>query len=193
MHYILDDSGYIEEISSHLIECNEKTCTPYTGAIPEGYDSLDDWLLNANIQAYKLDDDGNLIFDEARDNFLKLQWELEEERAKMKKIPIELETDGVSSYECYYIPAIEMVFCSFYVTGKTFATGTRHIIATIPEGYRPNRRTALAMDGLQDSASATKASVSTAGEIGFTTSAAKESGDDLYIAGCWTITEEEGA
>lgn len=121
-------------------------------------------------------------------------FEVQQIQTSIARVPVTLETNGVSSYECYYIPAIEMVFCSFYVTGKTFATGTRHIIATIPEGYRPNRRTALAMDGLQDLASIAKASVSTAGEIGFTTSAAKESGDDLYIAGCWTITmEEEGA
>lgn len=66
MRYILDDLGYIEEISfGGYIECNNKTCTEYTGAIPEGYDSLIDWVEKANIRAYKLVD-GNLVFDETR-------------------------------------------------------------------------------------------------------------------------------
>lgn len=67
MRYILDDLGYIETVSSHLVECNNKGCTAYTGAIPEGYETLEEWACNANIRAYKLDADGNLIFDADRD------------------------------------------------------------------------------------------------------------------------------
>ncbi|MBO5843440.1 MAG: hypothetical protein J6Q96_01070 [Bacteroidales bacterium] len=79
MFYILDDLGYIEETSSHYIERDEKTCTEYTGTIPEGYDSLEEWALYANIRAYKLDTNRNLIFDEIRDA------ELQEEYATTAK------------------------------------------------------------------------------------------------------------
>lgn len=103
------------------------------------------------------------------------------------RVPVILETNGVSSYECYYIPATGMIWCSLYITGKAFTTGTRHVVATAPEAYRPSRRVALAMDGLQDYASATKSSISSSGEIGFTTSVAKEAADDLYISGFWFI------
>jgi hypothetical protein len=75
MYYILDDLGYIEEVSSHYIERDNKTCFEYTGAIPEGYETLDDWVLNANIRAYKLDGKGNLIFDADRDAALQAEWE----------------------------------------------------------------------------------------------------------------------
>lgn len=74
MFYILDDLGYIEEVSTHYIERDSKTCTEYTGAIPEGYETLDNWVLNANIRAYKLDADGNLIFDEIRDAELQKEY-----------------------------------------------------------------------------------------------------------------------
>lgn len=86
MYYILDEDGYIEAVSSHFIECFNKTCTEYKGTIPEGYETLDDWILNANIRAYKLDDDENLIFDEARAAFLELELELEEKRRRENEI-----------------------------------------------------------------------------------------------------------
>ena len=67
MRYILDDLGYIEEISfGGYIECNNKTCTEYTGEVPEGYDSLIDWVEKANIRAYYLLD-GNLTYDADKD------------------------------------------------------------------------------------------------------------------------------
>jgi hypothetical protein len=77
MFYILDELGYIEEVSTHYIERDNKTCTEYAGAIPEGYETLDDWVLNANIRAYKLDADGNLIFDADRDAALQEEYNTE--------------------------------------------------------------------------------------------------------------------
>lgn len=74
MFYILDNLGYIEATSSHYIECDNKTCTEYKGAIPDGYDSLDDWVLNANIRAYKIDTSGNLAFDSAREAALQEEY-----------------------------------------------------------------------------------------------------------------------
>lgn len=79
MFYILDDLGYIEEVSTHYIERDNKTCTEYAGAIPEEFETYDDWALNANIRAYKLDADGNLIFDADRDAALQEEFNVEDD------------------------------------------------------------------------------------------------------------------
>jgi hypothetical protein len=73
MFYILDELSYIEEVSTHYIERDNKTCTEYTGAIPEGYETLDDWVLNANIRAYKIVSN-NLIYDADRAAALENEW-----------------------------------------------------------------------------------------------------------------------
>ena len=75
MRYILNDSGYIEAVSfNNLLECQNKTCTEYTGTIPTGYESLAEWSENANINAYKIVD-GNLIYDSNEDTRLQALWE----------------------------------------------------------------------------------------------------------------------
>jgi hypothetical protein len=74
MFYILDELSYIEEVSTHYIERDNKTCTEYTGAIPEGYETYDEWALNANIRAYKLDANGNLMFDADRNAALQEEY-----------------------------------------------------------------------------------------------------------------------
>ena len=89
MRYILDDLGYIEEVSSNLMNCNDKECTAYSGTIPEGYETLEDWVLNANIRAYKLDADGNLIFDEARDAELQEEYKDDSYFCKLNKYSTE--------------------------------------------------------------------------------------------------------
>lgn len=74
MRYILNDSGYIEAISFGCsIECKDKTCTEYTGSIPEGYETLAIWSETANINAYKIVD-GNLTYDSTEDTRLKTLW-----------------------------------------------------------------------------------------------------------------------
>lgn len=74
MRYILDDLGYIEAVSCTFIECNNKGCTEYTGAIPEGYESYAQWAEEANIRAYKIVD-GNLTLDTARAAELEAEWQ----------------------------------------------------------------------------------------------------------------------
>lgn len=77
MRYILDNEGYIESIAfGSYIECSEKSCTEYTGNIPEGYKSLCEWADNANIRAYNLVN-GNLTYDSVRDEELQRKWEEE--------------------------------------------------------------------------------------------------------------------
>lgn len=66
MRYILDDRGYVKYCSNNYITCENKTCTPYEGTIPEGYETIEEWVQNANIRAYKVVD-GNLVFDEEED------------------------------------------------------------------------------------------------------------------------------
>ena len=74
MRYILDDEEYI---SSVYFGCYGVNCTEYTGEIPEGYESLEEWVENANIRAYKMVD-GNLVYDAAKDYELQLIFEKEQ-------------------------------------------------------------------------------------------------------------------
>ena len=75
MRYILNDSGYIETVSFvYQVECNNKSCTEYTGSIPTGYGNLEEWNENANINAYKIVD-GNLTYDSDEDARLQKLWE----------------------------------------------------------------------------------------------------------------------
>lgn len=78
MRYILDANGYIDSVSCTPFNCKDKSCKEYTGAIPEGYDSLEDWACNANIRAYTIVD-GNLTFDSAKDAELTALYEQEAE------------------------------------------------------------------------------------------------------------------
>jgi hypothetical protein len=75
MRYILNDEGYIETVSfNYQVECNNKSCTDYTGSVPTGYETLAEWSENANINAYKIVD-GNLTYDSNKDAELQALWE----------------------------------------------------------------------------------------------------------------------
>ena len=76
MRYILDDNGYIDSVSCTPFNCKDKNCTEYTGAIPSGYDTLEEWAQSANIRAYKLVE-GNLTFDAAKNTELEALWALQ--------------------------------------------------------------------------------------------------------------------
>lgn len=60
MRYILDDEGYVKVCSKTEIVCESKTCTEYTGNVPDGYSSIEEWATNANIREYKIVD-GQLV------------------------------------------------------------------------------------------------------------------------------------
>lgn len=129
MFYILDDLGYIEDTSSHYIEKDEKTCTEYTGTIPEGYDSLDDWVLNANIRAYKIVG-GNLTYDADRDA------ELQEEYNKNPNAWISL-TPKKGTWEFLEYRKIgNRVFIRGRATAYKWETDSE-IIADVPEEITP--------------------------------------------------------
>ena len=63
MRYKLDNAGYICAVS---FGCYLDNCTEYTGAVPIGYNNLDEWASYACIQAYYLDENGNLTLDSTR-------------------------------------------------------------------------------------------------------------------------------
>ena len=83
MRYILDDYGYIEAFGSHLMVCDNKTCTEFIGEVPEGYETIEEWLLLANIRAYKIEED-ELVYDADKDAELQEKWALEDTEAKSK-------------------------------------------------------------------------------------------------------------
>lgn len=88
MRYILDNEGYIESIAfGSYIECNNKSCTEYTGSIPTGYNSLCEWADNANIRAYYLVD-GNLTYDSVKDQELQAKWEQESQSKPQETVTI---------------------------------------------------------------------------------------------------------
>jgi len=83
VRYILDDYGYVEEvIFGGYIQCNNKGCTEYTGAIPVGFGSLEEWHENGNIRAYKIVD-GNLVYDATKDAELQAIYEAEAENNRL--------------------------------------------------------------------------------------------------------------
>lgn len=104
MHYILDNEGFIEEVSfGGIIECKNNTCSEYTGKVPTGYSSLEDWHLEANIRAYKIVD-GDLVFDANKDYKLRVTYEREQEENKFvtrKELGIK-NTDEVNPYANLY-------------------------------------------------------------------------------------------
>jgi len=66
MRLEFDENGYV---CSVLFGCISGSCVEYTGLVPEEpekYADLDDWADRAQVQAYYLDDLGNLIYDAER-------------------------------------------------------------------------------------------------------------------------------
>ncbi len=78
MRYILDTDGYVAYASvENEITCDGESCVLYSGTIPEGYTSIEDWMSEANINAYKIVD-GNLVLDSARLAYLEAKEKSEE-------------------------------------------------------------------------------------------------------------------
>jgi hypothetical protein len=130
MRYILDDLGYIEAISCTFIECSNKSCTEYTGAIPEGYETLDDWVLNANIRAYKIVDN-NLVYDEARAAELEAEWVEYPDGDFSSKVDFNETYANIHFYKKNGIVTISYQG----EAKKSHAAG--NVLFTIPKGYRP--------------------------------------------------------
>lgn len=63
MRYKVDASGYVVSVA---FGCYLNGCEEYTGKVPIGYSSLDDWATYSCIQAYYIDDNGNLALDQEK-------------------------------------------------------------------------------------------------------------------------------
>ena len=72
MRYKLDSNGFIQYV---LFGCYSGNCAEYTGAVPSGYSSLTDWADNACVNAYYLDENGDLMLDAQRQSYLQTLWE----------------------------------------------------------------------------------------------------------------------
>lgn len=73
MRYELDDNNYIKNV---YFNCSSGQCILYEGNIPSGYNSLEEWSENANIQAFKIEE-GNLVYDSVRDNQLNEEYNIQ--------------------------------------------------------------------------------------------------------------------
>lgn len=74
MRYDVDSMGYILNC---YWGCYSGTCVEYTGAIPEGYSSLEDWADCEIINAWFINSSGNLEKDPGREAELKVRQETE--------------------------------------------------------------------------------------------------------------------
>lgn len=110
MRYILN-GDYIDAIifiaPGGTLECKDMTCTEYTGAIPEGYSSLEDWHTvegnNERLNAWKIVD-GNLTFDEDKYNELQAIYEEESSTGGIVKITLPTDLANLSTSYNYFHP-----------------------------------------------------------------------------------------
>lgn len=101
MRYKIDENGYISDV---FFNCHSGSCQEYTGNIPNGFESLEDWAENANIRAFKIVD-GNLVYDPNRCSILEAQFEKEAEdnryvcHKEISNITNLVKSDSVDSYK----------------------------------------------------------------------------------------------
>lgn len=98
MRYKLDSLGYIFAVA---FGCYLEDCKEYTGAIPSGYNSLDSWATYACIQAYYLDQKGNLTLDYYR----KAELESQQEQEAIANTPVVKKDldDTLSALDTQYV------------------------------------------------------------------------------------------
>lgn len=80
LRYILNNDGYVCHVSlGGLIVCNLGECTEYTGEIPDGYETIEEWHDGEieRLNAWKIVE-GNLVFDESKYAELKTKCKQEE-------------------------------------------------------------------------------------------------------------------
>ena len=113
MRYELDENGYICKV---FFGCLSGTCTKYEGTVPAGYTTLEEWVQNANIRAYKIVD-GNLTHDAERDAQLLLEWQVEWEKYRPPTIEeLDLKLDETNAATQEKIDLLEEEVVGNYVT-----------------------------------------------------------------------------
>lgn len=80
MRIITDyDNYFVAGSLAEYIECEYGTCQEYTGAIPTGFESYEDWFINCDCRnAWKLVN-GNLVYDENKYKELQELYKIQEE------------------------------------------------------------------------------------------------------------------
>lgn len=81
LRYILDKNGYVCHASlGGLIVCDLGECTEYTGEIPNGYSTIEEWYDKEidRLNAWKIVDN-NLVYDESRYKELQALCKIQEE------------------------------------------------------------------------------------------------------------------
>lgn len=65
MRYITNSKGYLQEVSFGAdVTCGGQNCTEYTGAVPDGYKTIEDWFLQEHESLYRWKIvSGNLVMD----------------------------------------------------------------------------------------------------------------------------------
>lgn len=83
MRYILGADGFIKHISfDSEFEVDGATSTEYSGTIPSGYDSLEEWAKDSRINSYVVQN-GNLVHDSYREAYLENQEGLETDKYQL--------------------------------------------------------------------------------------------------------------
>ncbi|MCQ2087651.1 MAG: hypothetical protein MJZ37_06245 [Bacilli bacterium] len=117
MKYILDDDGYIEELifaTGAQIGRDGVACTEYTGSIPSGFTSLEEWAQLVNVRAWRLVD-GDLSFNPVR--LAELEAAANEEETMYRPATMEDLYKAVSVYTDNSQQSY-----SQYVSGNTYLT-----------------------------------------------------------------------
>ena len=130
MRYIANDDGYLLEVSFGAeIYCNGRGCTEYTGAVPEGYDSLADWFTQEcdkfyrwHIVAGNLTKDNNAASPENLPNF---------------KIYQSLAALGLSDYNVTTKQVFKAMplFSKLIIQTSYSSTAAARTITDLPENY----------------------------------------------------------
>jgi len=133
VRYELDGNGYVCKV---FFGCMSGLCEEYTGTVPEGYETLEDWAVSTNIRAYKIVD-GNLVYDAERDEELQAEW------ANNWKTP-ELIAFKAYNNDNEVAPQYRRTGDIVEIRGQVaptseIASGGTAIIFILPEGYRPSK------------------------------------------------------
>ena len=139
MRYILDDNGYVEAFGTHPITCSNKSCTAYEGDVPEGYETIEEWVQMANIRAYKVVD-GQLVYDSVRDEELQALYESECKVESKSMIMVALNAsktfNNCTAWGWYHLPYDRVVTkvgskLSLSSDGRVLYTGDKVLKVTI--------------------------------------------------------------
>ena len=136
MRYILDSSGYVESVSCTPFNCKDKSCKEYTGSIPSGYDSLEEWATTANIRAYKITS-GNLVYDSARDAALQAEWEKTNETTEIAMTAGYTLSGAAFGKQPILEKHGKVVHLAMLVVAENGFVDTLTGIGRLPAGFRP--------------------------------------------------------